>query len=249
MVKLTEEEKSIYERKRNLIYRRLPLIRKVSLPIRMYIDSGLMTLVKNKSAEFISEMYIDFVEREITLNEDYGYDEPYSKLQIYRNNFIFKNEEMFSERMSEFCSYLMSTFEKTDDGYVQFVDDGHGWILDPKDYYNKNGNIIDNNRILELMSLIKEKKGPYKHGVDYYTHVVALKKLMSYILMNDELLINRDSYYKIIEYLENNYTYFYDCFKMNTEKYYEASEVNIYFFDPKEFVKKYNYGLNKKTIE
>ena len=59
---LSDKEKEIYNRKRKLVYKRMPLERKLSPSIRQIVDSGLIELIKNNNHYFVTDMYIDYLE-------------------------------------------------------------------------------------------------------------------------------------------------------------------------------------------
>ena len=110
MVKLTEIEKKIYNNKRKLIYKRMPLNRKLSPTIHLIVDTGLISLIKNNSYEFISDMYIDYLERMVRL-EDFREDNT-NLYKVYYYGFHFKDKEaLFLNKNGRYNAFFKAFLE------------------------------------------------------------------------------------------------------------------------------------------
>lgn len=250
MVKLTEEERKIYDRKRSLIYNRMPKARRLSPIIRLTVDKNLVRLIKRNRVEFISEMYIDYIENLIEVLPSVKQNEKVSPFEIYYKHFYFDYTGDFYKRMTHYANYLINTYEKTRVGYHKYQDETN--------YYETNYIKEDNKRILELADYLKKVRGPYRYGNYYSEYSRACKNLLAYIFTNDELLLNKELCINLFNYLRDNYDEFCDYYKMND--YNDSYEYHDYdlendekrkdrvVFVPREFIKKYNNRLDKKVI-
>ncbi len=250
MDKLTKEEKEIYKRKRELIYNRISDYRNVTPLIKLSIDKGLMKLIKNKRAEFISEMYVDYIENIIKNSPRINEKKHIPVFEYYYKFFHYDySGDMFKE-LNYFAGFLINSYAKTKVGYHLFQD--------KTDHYEKNYVIEDNKRLLDLAEYLRKIRGPMGRGIEYLHYAVSYKNLLTYILMHDNLLLDNEKSKNLINYLRDSYNEYYDYFNMNDYndpyEYHdydkEAEEENKRIvFHPHVFVKKYEDRLNKKTIE
>ena len=104
MINLTTSEKEIIQRKRDLINNAMLFHHRSITPIiKSIINRGLIKLVKENKIEFITSMYIDYVENLVDFYsgnlKDYK-----SKYNIYYNCFHFNDSKHF--RISPFQQYF-----------------------------------------------------------------------------------------------------------------------------------------------
>ena len=105
MTKLTEEEKELINRKKVIIDNALLFHHRSLTPtIKLIINRGLIKLVKDNKIEFITSMYIDYVE---SLIDFYEYKGKYS---LYYNCFHFTDEKHFNKNLLIYSRFLLQHY-------------------------------------------------------------------------------------------------------------------------------------------
>ena len=241
MVKLTEEEKELYTRKRNLVCTHMRLGKRVSLIVRDIITVGLTKMITNNSGEFINDMYIDFLERHITkqIMRSHSCSDDFIK-SVYKSVFMAQNEDNLVKNLLCFTRYIISMYKKDEKGYLNYIESRR---------YSFNTMKDDDKRIFELRDYTSELMIDAK---DTYTRAYneSLMKMMAYIMAHNELLLNSDLYQELLINLRDNFSIYYDNYINNSD----IVDINnpdtvIYFFNPRDFITKNNEGFYKKEIK
>ena len=224
MINLTTSEKEIIQRKRDLINNAMLFHHRSITPvIKSIINRGLIKLAKENRIEFITSMYIDYVENLVDFYsgnlKDYK-----SKYNIYYNCFHFNDSKHFNKNLLIYSRFLLQ-------------------------HYYTDSKEADDNLVLNLRRTIKDSIGEFKNGIDHYALANAHEKLMAYILSSDEILLNKDLWEELIKYLKNNIDDIYANFLLNSEEGYMSRYIDDHFFDPKQLVKEYQNRDYKKVIK
>lgn len=223
MVDLTTNEKEIINRKKEIIAKSLLLHHHSITPfIKLIINNGLTKLVKENKIEFITTMYIDYVENLIDYYSNYS-KQYKSKYNLYYNCFHFNSDEDFNRNLLIYTRFLLHQ-------------------------YQSDSKIKDDNLVLDLRKKVKESMGEFRQGIDYYAFANANEKLMAYILSKDEILLNKELWEELIKYLKDNFDDIYANFILNSEESYMSDYIDKHFFDPKKLVKGYQNREYKKVI-
>ena len=238
MEKLTEIEQRIFERKRNLIRNRIKVLHHLSPIVGLIIDDGLSKIIKSNNYDFISTMYVDFIEDKVNFHKNFSGDEKFeTKYSIYYKFFHFKDEEDFYNKMLLFTRYLLQNINK------------YSYAIAGSNVYFKKDVRKDNKRIIELKDFVKDAIGKYEVGIYHYAYASSLEKLMAYIIGTPELLNNRILCESLIMNFKANFDEYYDQFMMNTIEGYKSSVIKEQFFSPKQYVLEYHNKPIKKSIE
>ena len=242
MGKLTKQEKELFEKKKDVIYRRMKEKKKIHIGLDYIINHSLYTLVKSKNTDFICDMYMDFLEERILNTTERFFTEYENRKKIYKRGLEYINYKSIFTKVYNFCKFLTNKYRSYDWSYsIKF---------DNSKYYNTNWNLEDNRAIYELrnfvIELIHSETGDSYHL--YYN--TALLKLMTFIILHKELLYNQEYYQKLLLSLEDNFSIYYDdCINNNgllEEGFFSLSEE--WFFTPETYITDY-YEKNKLKKE
>ena len=243
-MELSSEEKDTFNRKKRLIYRRMPLERKLSPIIHLAIDGGLLELIKNNNYLFITDMYIDYLEYLAQIEELNDNSKFYAIAKIYYNAFHFDENNKLFDKMARFSDFLNTRILiKVDDNqsfYEMYKDDG---------YYKNHWNSIDNKIIFDLYSYHEEFKDPYEYGEENYIRKEIMQRVMAYIMTRDDILLNKDLSRKIFEYTKNNIDRIEEHLLMNSNMKYEPHyQIVKECFNPETIVQEYLNNPYKKPL-
>ena len=237
MGRLSQEEKELFKRKKKLVVKRMEPMNRHSIIIRSIVRNNLIKLVKSNNTGFVCDMYVDFLEHQIVTAAFRSMFMEDDTRNIYKLGFTpGKDDEDSLFRSFQFCKYMYSMFEKVYGGYDQKYSRG-------SDYYIKNWQNEDNKCVFELrdytVSLMSKKDDDYNH---FYNR--ALLKLMSYILLHEELLFNKEEYEKLLSSLSSQFSIVYDDYLIN----HGCVDLED-FFNPVEYVEQYRNGFNTNKKE
>ncbi len=242
---LTKEEKEIYEQKKELVYKRIPLSRKLSPVIHSIINKGLIELVKNKNYYFINDMYIDYIEFLVASDNFKNYTKAFNTNRIYYHSFNLEDEELYKKAL-HYTRFLATRARKIEENNRLYYE-----LYRDKGYYKNNWDNLDNKIIFDLFNCYDEIKGPYEYGEDYVICTEILQKIMAYIMIKEELLLDSNLYQEILNYAKIHYLRLRDHVLMNYPERYETDyRIISNSFNPKNLVDEYfdNKG-NKKLIK
>ena len=239
MIKVSQKGKELILRKKNLVYKHMQFGKRLSPVMRNIIISGLVKMVTNNSGEFVNDMYVDFLDGQALKNSMYTqFNVDFTK-KVYKSGFMVDEDELV-QNLFYFTRYIISMYKKDNVGYFNYIESRRYLLNTMKD---------DDKRIFELRDFICELM---VDTTDVYTHAYneSIMKMMAYIMAHNELLLNKELYQELLLNLRDNFSIYYDDYVNNSEK----ADVNnpdtiIYFFDPKEFMKKKDEGFYNKTIK
>ena len=240
MGRLTEEEKILFLKYHEYVYRRIKLHNsKHAFLIKREVDKCLIRLIKNNCTPILCDMYIDYIDNFAKKLEEkkslvYYLFLTYPGAYAYKYFLTLDKDAEYTKLSLElFCDELLHTYKKTDNGYTRTYED-NGYYL--TNWQNENNIEMFKLRdyVSSLMSDIKDE-----YHAAYNT---SLMSLMTYIILNGELF-KEEIYQPLFNTLRDKFDYLYDSYLLNNQ------DLSIRFFQPKEFIKSYNEGFYKKEIK
>lgn len=209
MEKLTNEEKELINHKRKLIYAQIPdnIIKTPFL--RVSVDNALITLLKNNSIGFINEMYGRFLR-----TNEFMYD-PTQRIYVPFSSKLFGIERNYNEWLS--CKDI-DDFQNHVYLYARFLERifeyhiiGRKPELEIQNYFRYDTELIDNKRVYDILLFINEMET--KCNNKEATELTEF--LLTYIFINDDILLNEDKWKSVIEEYYNDPNKYWDYLSMN----------------------------------
>lgn len=202
MITLNEKEQEIFDRKREIINRSIDFYGKLTEDFHQSVDKLLAKLIKNDNADFICDMYIEFLSRCSFMRSSLGGESYRKKKQAFIEG--LKDNKNLENIMYSFSRFLVKKVLKFSDGYKSV-------FFGPK-YDLEISNEEDNKKIFELRDFVYALLY-LEEETEYEIHYNdALIRLMGYIILHKEYFRNSNTYKELLISLDEHfYNYYEDC--------------------------------------
>lgn len=214
--KLSDERKELLYEKYILVHDILPIDARLFYKRSVTVNNFILELISKNMATCLNKAYIYYIYTQLYFPK-YNLDKSYK---------IFFD---FSEFSKECVPYnLMCYFQSA---HLHYYDD--------PDSIKMFGIANEMRDILTYREIVADSKD----AINFYGRI--LPYIATYCMINEELS-NRDTFTKIIDYLEDNLDELYSYFKENFKNNNKLETPLSYF--PNYLYEKYKEGSNKKVI-
>ena len=230
MITLNEKEQEIFDRKREIINRSIDFYGKLTEDFHQSVDKLLAKLIKNDNADFICDMYIEFLSR-------CSFTRPTLMGKTYRKkkeSFIegLKDNKYLEKLMYSFSRFLVTKVIRYGDGHISVF---FGLKYDLDKYREEDNSIMFELRDFTYALLSLEENSEYE---EYYND--ALMRLMGYIILHKEYFRNSNVYKELLISLNDHYPdYYVDCIL-------NYGYIDSQLFDPEIYIRDY---LNRSKVK